>query len=278
MLIHWLKQESIDKYVGFAQSEGWIISDEEIKKTKSRFGHLCFGAYIDGEFVGGITGYLHQKTAWVGNFIVKREFRGRGIGKKLFETMLRALSCERDSIYLHADYGAVDFYKKFGFLAVGDTARLKFDLGEGGRKEKSHLREYQVQNGLSIVCNFDRKFFLENRSEFLLEDMNSKSSLLLSCENGFCHSKAVGKDIVIGAWEMLSGAYYDAERMLSTIVATRGQKSIYLDSISNNIDVVTLCQDYGFKQVGGSLIMVLGKKLDVKYDNIYAFASLGSKG
>ena len=278
MLICWLKDESIESFVSLALKENWIISDEEIMKTKHRFPNLCYGAYDDDKFVGGITGYLHEKSAWIGNFVVEPSYRGQGAGRALFETLLKALKLERESIYLHAAHSAVGFYEKQGFRAIGEVTRLICEGIASGKNEKTFLSDYQHQDSFGTMCSFDRKFFGESREDFLLHDMNSKSSLLLTCPNGFCHSKAVGKDIMIGAWEMVDGAYLDAERMLRSVLSVRGQKNIYVDTPKANGQIISMLESYGFKQSGGSAIMVHGKALDVRYENIFAFGSLGSKG
>jgi predicted GNAT family N-acyltransferase len=277
-LVCWLKDEDIEKLVLLGQKEGWVICDEEILKAKHRFSHLCYGAYDKHRFVGGITGYLHEKSAWIGNFIVDEEYRGKGYGKYLFETALRALLLERQTIYLHASTDAVSFYERYGFAQVVEVSRLLYEGGDIHEKEKSFLKDYQRDDFESIVCSYDKKFFMEDRKEFLHEDMLSKSSLVLSCENGFCHSKAVGKDIMVGGWEMMEGAYLDAERMLRTVISIRGQKNIYADVPNSNSDVISIYENYGFKKVGKSTVMVYGRPLPVQYDNVFAFSSLGSKG
>ena len=83
MLIRWLRNDECDKLTTLGLCEGWIVCEDEIRKSRERFAHLCFGAQIDDEFVGGLTSYLHEKTAWIGNFIVERHLRGQGIGKAL---------------------------------------------------------------------------------------------------------------------------------------------------------------------------------------------------
>ncbi len=279
MLIDTLKDGDISSFVSLGLDEGWIISEEEIAKTKLGFPNLCYGAYIDGELVGGITGYLHEKSAWIGNFIIQPELRGRGIGRELFGRLLGALKAQRQTIYLHAALSAVSLYERFGFEIVGEACRYIYDTAsEASESERTCLVGYEHQNYSGIMCAFDKRFFGEDRSEFLLEDMSSRGSLLLSSPNGFCHSKAVGENTVLGAWEMVEGAYIDAERMLRSVVGVRGQKNIYADTPRSNTDATAMLESCGFRMSGSTMIMVCGEALPVSYKNIYAFGSLGSKG
>ena len=59
-------------------------------------------------------------------FAVKKEFRGRGIGAMLLESILEDIQIQRKdhtstAIYLHAQIAAFPFYKKFGFAKEGDA-------------------------------------------------------------------------------------------------------------------------------------------------------------
>jgi ribosomal protein S18 acetylase RimI-like enzyme len=278
MLVCWLRGDSLGSYLAMCHAEDWISGEEELAKTKHRYPHLCYGAYDGDKLIGGVTGYLHEKTAWVGNLIVDEKYRAQGVGRQLFRTVIKALKAERETIYLHAALSATGFYEKFGFEQIKPVNRYLYSANDENQKEKSFLKDYQNDNDTSTMLRFDKRFFGEDRTEFLLEDMSSKSSLLLACPNGFCHSKAIGKDIMLGAWEMVEGAYLDAERMLRTTISIRGQKNIYADVPQTNADMVAMYESYGFVLQNSSIIMVLGEPLGVKYENIFAFGSLGSKG
>lgn len=57
-------------------------------------------------------------------FAVLRSHRGQGVGRLLLETILWDIDEDpnvgQQSVYLHAQTGAVGFYEKFGFDRVGD--------------------------------------------------------------------------------------------------------------------------------------------------------------
>ncbi|MEE1885244.1 GNAT family N-acetyltransferase [Pedobacter flavus] len=52
-------------------------------------------------------------------FAVLKEFRGKGIGYKLVETILKDLPQNANPIYLNAQLDAMPLYAKFGFVAEG---------------------------------------------------------------------------------------------------------------------------------------------------------------
>jgi predicted GNAT family N-acyltransferase len=53
-------------------------------------------------------------------FAVLPEFRGKGIGANLLQAVLKDLPSLTEKIYLNAQLSAVDFYRPFGFVPVGD--------------------------------------------------------------------------------------------------------------------------------------------------------------
>jgi ribosomal protein S18 acetylase RimI-like enzyme len=277
VLVRWLRGDECEKLAGLGALEGWIVAVDEIQKSQRRFPHLCFGAQVGDEFVGGLTSYLHEKSAWIGNFVVEKCHRGVGSGKALFESAMKALTSERSAIYLHAATSAVGFYESFGFRVTKDVVRLVYTPDPSCEHTKSFLPELSNDNFVSLTRLFDKRFFAEDRSD-MLDDIQTKSSLVLSCPNGFCHSKIVDSAVCIGPWEMVSEAYLDAEKMLRTILSVRGQKTVYADVAADSNDAIALYKEYGFKEAGQTVQMCHGTPLALKYENIYAFASLGSKG
>ena len=56
----------------------------------------------------------------IGRMAVLREYRGRGVGRKILQAMMEyGRSHGRTDFHLSAQIGAVDFYKKMGFEPYG---------------------------------------------------------------------------------------------------------------------------------------------------------------
>jgi predicted GNAT family N-acyltransferase len=57
----------------------------------------------------------------IGRMAVLRAWRGRGVGSALLQALLRlAREDGRDRVSLHAQAGAIDFYRRHGFVPVGE--------------------------------------------------------------------------------------------------------------------------------------------------------------
>ncbi len=95
--------------------------------------HFLF-AKLDNEYVGMIGAYPKNNDEWILKAVyVKPEFRGKGIGTKLIETMLNVLSEQgvvRVELMVNTVQGAaVRMYERSGFCIV-DTAKDQ-KMGDG---------------------------------------------------------------------------------------------------------------------------------------------------
>ena len=76
-------------------------------------------ATLDGQFVGTARWRKTTKGIKLERFAVLKENRTYGVGRALVEFMLEKVINEA-VVYLHAQDHVILFYKKFGFLPVGD--------------------------------------------------------------------------------------------------------------------------------------------------------------
>jgi len=279
-MIKWLRKVDLEEMVLIGHDEGWLIDLFELERIQARFPHLCYGLYHENHLIGAITGYIHQKSAWIGNFIVRPENRHKGYGRRLFETLLKALETEKKSLYLNAAEPMVPFYRSFGFETVMDIARVE----NGGRVPPFNFtstqgKELERVGAEAIILKTDQAIFKENRAVFLTEDMPHKSSLRLVTDNGFLHSRVIGsRNVFIGPWETINGAYMDAEKMLRGVLYYRGLKNIVADVPAASKEIMELYRMYNFETVSTTYQMCKGEPIPFRYDSIYAFGSTGVCG
>ena len=86
-----------------------------------------FMAYVQGEPAGTCRYRITQKGYKLERFAVLEKFRGKGIGKRLVQTVLGyldQLNLETGTLlYLHAQVEAMGLYSRYGFERIGE----KFD-------------------------------------------------------------------------------------------------------------------------------------------------------
>ncbi len=76
-------------------------------------------AYINGKSVGTARWRFTKEGAKMERFAVLKEARGKGVGEALVKYTLDKFK-DDDSIYLNAQESVIKFYKKFGFVPVGN--------------------------------------------------------------------------------------------------------------------------------------------------------------
>lgn len=273
--IVWFRPDFIAPFVHEATKEGWLIDEFELQKGVARFPTSSFALLVDGRLAGGITTYAHEKSAWIGNFLVFKEYRKNGYGKRLFETALKSVA-DKKSIYLNANPLLKKFYRSYGFRECIEIIRLKSQK-EALNKSFTSFGETEQKNLPQIALKLDHEFFKEDRSVLLSEDMVSKSSIYFATPNGFLHSRMVGGAAFAGPFEVRNGAYLDAERMFREFLHFRGMKEIFVDAPKTN-EILSFFVGYGFEEVSRTMQMVKGEDLMIGYENIYSFASAGSCG
>lgn|GEM_PF-343806 len=279
MEIYWLKEKHLQEIVIEGYREDWLIDIFELEAIFKKYPHLSFGAFENGHLVGFIMGYTHDKTAWISNFLVKQNYRNRGFGKRLFETLLSTLLRDKKTIYLNASLDIVSFYESFGFKEQIDIVRLSYEPQDIKFKfSNKDAKELEKTDFQSMMLRSDKRVFKEDREDFLKDFLYSKSSLRLSTKNGFNHSRVIdSKYVFLGPFEIRDGAYLDLERLLRGVIFHRGFKKIFVD-VPDLEHITSLYKNYNFEIVSKNRQMCLGEPIDIIYDDIYGFASARTCG
>lgn len=119
--------------------------DIEFEKYANKHGVVCgykpftFVAEEDGKVIGILTGRTYYKEVYIGDLIIKEEYRNRHIGSKLIETVennFKGKGFENMNLTTY-EFQAPEFYKKCGF-AVEHVRECK----ENPKLNKYHLVKY----------------------------------------------------------------------------------------------------------------------------------------
>lgn len=148
--------------------EGW--AGETREALESLFLHNREGFFVaeeDGRRVGICAATSYGKMGFIGELIVRRETRGRGIGPKLLEHAVSYLR-ERGarSISLDGVGRAVPFYESAGFRMVCRSLRFLGALEGRERPDVRPMREADFNEVASLdlrAFGADRSFFLRRR-------------------------------------------------------------------------------------------------------------------
>ncbi|MFA5833347.1 MAG: GNAT family N-acetyltransferase [Bacteroidota bacterium] len=241
------------------QPDGWsdIIPHFDFY-TSSPF---CFPikVTIDDTIVGIGTTIIHHDVAWLAHIIVHKEYRKRGIGQFITEALVEdAKSKNCETIYLLATDLGAPVYEKVGFET--ETEYLFFKEIKLGKSEK-------------LLVNIE--LYKEEFSEEV-----ERMDRIISSEVRMFHLKShLPHGFVYKNNSSIDGFYFptfgDGLILANTKSAGIALLQLHLQSNErvvfpkNNVAVKNYLNGKGFQEVLTGKRMRLGKKRDVKFENIY---------
>ena len=159
-----MRREELDTALDWARAEGWNVGlrDADCFYAADQAGFLL-GTVAD-EPVGCISAVSYgDKFGFVGLFIVKPEWRGKGFGKQLWKAAMERL--DGRVLALDAVTAREKMYGRMGFHAAhrSTCGAIKSRQPEGIAQEVQRLSHLPFQR----VCESDRRFFPARREAFL---------------------------------------------------------------------------------------------------------------
>jgi ribosomal protein S18 acetylase RimI-like enzyme len=121
----WLYQTNL----GYGESYAIANAKRIIEVSKEHDNILHFVAILEGKIVGQLTLYLWEKVAELDEFYVLVSSQGKGIGKKLYQHAMSALTQQGiDEVFLVTDPSqpAKGIYERWGFLEMGQYEEIYF--------------------------------------------------------------------------------------------------------------------------------------------------------
>ena len=273
MFIGWLKFADVNELVGIAEDVGWLIDGYHVKLMMMHSAHLCYGAYDEGKLIGAVMAIEFERSCMIKYFMVKPNYQKQGVGRRLFETLFKALDGVHEVLYLHANPALVPFFERYGFSATMEVGRF-LNVGKVPpfNFTNAHAKELDGGNFESIIAKIDKETFGENRMAFLLDEMDRNSSLKLTLPNGFQHSSIINaRSVYLGPWQVRAGFEDEAEKMMRGVLYFRGLKKVVADVPLGVKHVVDLYEKYHFQNKQRFVHMTRGKSA-VNFENIYAFS------
>ena len=277
MHIRHMNKEDLPAILQMTLEEGWISDLNEFRMFIEFNPQGCFVCTEGDRVIGSIMTFCHSKSAWIGNFIVAKEYRAKGIGKELLSRAINYLNKEKkEQFFLNAAYQAEELYKRFGFKRVVPVNRW---LGRALNPVNSVENLSEVIPDCSSFVELDAFLWKEERFSLIFRFLSSRNYQVYLNPFGFLMYGGIRDFIAVGPWELESENEDIAEKLfVSALSDLKSESKIVLDVPSTNKLAEKILIKYKFEIISSTLFMCRGRVPEIHFGRIFSFASMGSMG
>lgn len=248
--IRTLDSNDIDHAITLSDSEGWNQTEKDWRLLIENPHNKCFAAVYDGYIVGTATALNHSgKVAWIGMVIVRKSFRGQGIGKALLTRIIGELK-NFDSIKLDATTAGIPLYHKLGFIDEYNICRMVTPSLSEYKIEPFKEKPVPIdQESFTKVLKSDREIFGADRS-YLLHSLYSTYPGKAYCLRrvnkiaGFMFGRDGKRYNYIGP--VSADSNETARILISKALESMNHQPVVLDVLNDREDTVRWLESRGF--------------------------------
>ncbi|HSH06010.1 MAG TPA: GNAT family N-acetyltransferase [Anaerolineae bacterium] len=273
-----MTRSEVDELVSWAASEGWNpgLHDTELfwETDPEAFIAADLG---DEKMVGGgaITAY-NGEFGFMGFFIMRPEYRGRGLGNQLWHARRERLLARLKpgaAIGMDGVFTMQDYYAKGGFVFSHRNMRFRAEIGasyEADMSDKHVVPLAEVPFGQ--IEALDRSCFPAPRPAFLRRWMGQADSLALGYVvdgqlKGMGVIRRCREGCKIGP--LVADGAAVADVLYRRLAAFGAGGAVYLDAPENNPAAMALVAEQGMEEVFGCARMYLGEPPEVAQERIF---------
>lgn len=265
-----MSKQDLLQAIDWAAAEGWNPGLYDIESFYAADPNGFLVGYLGGEAIASISVVKYDDSyGFLGFYIVKPEYRGKGYGFKLWQAGLQYL--EGCNVGLDGVVEQQGNYKQSGFkLAYGN---IRFE-GVGGGDEPEGIGLIDLSElPLSEVLDYDAAFFPTERALFLQKWINQTGSSALGikqagklvgygvirpCRNGFKIGPLFADDALLAE-----------ELFLALRAKATATDNIYLDVPEVNLPGVALAEKYNMEPVFTTARMYTGDTPEISVDRTF---------
>jgi GNAT superfamily N-acetyltransferase len=272
-----LDLQGVEVLVDWARLEGWNpgVNDAAIFYNFDPNGF--FGYFLNGEMIGGgsIVSY-NGDFGFMGFFIVSDQYRGQGVGRKLWLWRKNHLIQRLEPNAVIGMDGVVSmqpFYAKGGFQLAFRDERYE-------RKGEVFQNDFCVSPismmDFDTIDQYDRRFFLYPRRQFLQNWIFQPDAFAFKYAGehgimGYCVMRKATNGYKIGP--LFAENPFVADALYKTCLSHADGKPTYLDIPATNSDAVDLVKKHKATYVFECARMYLGQQPQIPIEKIFGITS-----
>ena len=242
-------------------SEGSLYDKWEPEFFLRVFPQGCFVYKDKGQPVAFVTSIAYGASGWLGNLIVRKDYRGRGIGKMLTECAIKSLrSAGVQSIWLSATEAGKWIYQGLGFVEV-DVINQWMGLGHTGKPWDMPGMDVDKMISLDAGCWGDRR-------EPMIKAISQHGRVIAGPDSFLVIQQWNHGFVQLGPWVV--GKVERARGMLDAALAQIGPTSPVFSYVpSLNVAAAMLLVERHFIITQRNTLMCLGS--DTAYSPMHIF-------
>lgn len=281
----------LEELLSLAHAEGWISDMKELSLILQSYPEGCFIAVYECKVIGCIMVTRYEHSAWIGNLIVDRHYRMRGIGTELLQMAMGHLDNDSTitSIYLNAAPTATRLYKRFGFVEVCNVFRWKKNGISGSFGSSRNAAQLAASSSQETgICRREDILWLDSqcwgdcRSVVLEQLIKERKCITSKDPTAFLMYYKISGMLeclyAIGPWEVENGRQDIASDLLKHALSQIRDVPVILDVPAQNNTAFNVLKAARFMIVGKTVFMCHKKVPDIRFGNMFAFLSMGSMG
>lgn len=277
LVIRAMSRAEVDQLVAWAAAEGWNPGLHDAELFWAADSDAFIAAEVGTELIGGgaITAYQGE-FGFMGFFIVRPEFRGRGFGNALWHARRERLMTRLQAgatIGMDGVFTMQDYYARGGFVFSHRDLRFRADI-----PQRPHLANIEedviplVDIPFEQILDYDRRCFPALRKRFLGAWIAQPDALAVGCRRGgqlagYAVVRRCGDGCKIGPLFADDTAAAEALYIRASQFAVGGP--LFLDVPENNPAAVDLARRHAMTEVFGCARMYLGPVPELAHQRIY---------
>ena len=267
LVVRNMNRSEVDELVDWAAREGWNPGLHDAELFWATDPAAFIAADLDGELIGGgaITSY-NGEFGFMGFFIVRPEFRGRGFGNTLWHARRERLLARLRpgaGIGLDGVFAMQDYYAAGGFFFSHRDIRFRAEIPEHWATERDNDEDIIPLTAVPFdqVLDYDRTCFPALRPTFLRGWLSQPDALALGCQRD---GKLSGYGVVRRCREgcKIGPLFADdtraAEALYTQLARFAAGGPLFLDAPENNPAAIGLAHQHRMVEVFGCARMYLG--------------------
>ncbi len=272
--IRTMNRKEVDLAIEWAAKEGWNpgIHDADCFYSSDPNGFLI--GLLDDEPIASISTIKYGDSfGFLGFYIVKPEYRGKGYGTQILNAGLKCL--QGRNIGLDGVIAQQDNYKQYGFRLAYRNIRYE---GYGGGNLPEHSGMVRLSTlPLETIVSYDRPFFPANRTQFIKSWINQPGCNALGIvQNGQLVGYGVMRKCRSGY--KIGPLFADTPELAEVLFLAlksdiKPEEPFYLDIPEVNQEAIALVDRYNMKVVFKTARMYTRENPEIPLNRFYGVTS-----